>query len=100
VFARKTIRLLTTARLLPAYFPACIVHLCHLRKRKQFNREKVAAVKNAVDVLLLLKWLEEQSAQQERLDPHQQAWMHRMDFGRHITLVMRQQIAQGHQRIG
>ena len=40
------------------------------------NNEKVAAVTNAVDFLLLPEWLEEQSAQQDRLDLHHQAWMH------------------------
>ena len=63
-------------------------------------KKKIPVVKNAVDSLLLPEWLQEKSAQQDRLDWHQQACIHRMDFGQHITLVMRQQVAQWHQLTG
>jgi len=48
------------------------VFLLPHEKKKKINREKAAAVRNAIEFLLVLEWLEEQSAQQDRLDPHQQ----------------------------
>ncbi len=60
-----------SAAFLPARFAALCVPLA-TREKEEDNREKAAAVRNAVDFLLVLEWLEEQSAQQDRLDPHQQ----------------------------
>jgi len=59
------------------------VFLLPHEKKEMINREKAAAVRNALHFLLFLMWLKKQSAQQDRLDPHQQAWMHRwMEFER------------------
>ncbi len=73
------------------------VFLLPHEKKKKINREKAAAVRNAIEFLLVLEWLEEQSAQQDRLDPHQQ--LNGVSAALK-TLAMRQQLAEWHQSIG